>query len=207
MCLRVFWSHRNWIYVWLKAAERVWATEPRPSTKAKSDHNLCLISLCVFKCCSWGSNLNKYDMFQRNRSIIIHFLDFLQIYTVVTHSCCRFCEMPILTPWVIFKYLKSMWIFHFCYDFYVNWYINACYHFNWHNGIMRSYSVELKVTRHWIMNVLVFSIRDSLCVSFCLWCMCVSTCMWILIETRSRQQMSSSIPLCLSPELDTLSFG
>lgn len=76
MCLRVFWSHRNWIYVWLKAAERVWATEPRPSTKAKSDHNLCLISLCVFKCCSWGSNLNKYNMFQRNRSIIIHFLDF-----------------------------------------------------------------------------------------------------------------------------------
>lgn len=103
--------------------------------------------------------------------------------------------MPILIPWVLFKYLKSMWIFHFCYDFYVNWCINACYHFNWHIGIMRSYSVELKVTRHWIMNVLVFSIRDSLCVSFCLWCMCVSTCMWVLIETRGRQQ---SLPVSLS---------
>lgn len=107
--------------------------------------------------------------------------------------------MPILIPWVIFKYIKSMWIFHFCYDFYVNWCINACYHFNWHNGIMRRYSVELKIMRYWIMNVLVSSVRNSLCVSFCLWCVCVSTCIWVLIETRGRQQKSSCIPLCLFP--------
>lgn len=80
MCIRGCWSHWNWSSVQLKAAERMLATEPMPSTKATSDHNLCLISLCVFKCCSWGSNLNKYDMFQRNRSIIIHFLGFLLTY-------------------------------------------------------------------------------------------------------------------------------